>query len=148
MLQHLRGAVVVDAIDQEVAGASGCRLDGPILAHVIVGYGPDRIIIVQPTGANVQLSNADMHPKARTLVFADCRGYGRSSQLLSTGAADEWLRDAQRLANWLEWQSFRIVTGFELLAQFPPETRTVSYARPDKSGQETGRIMSVVARGQ
>jgi hypothetical protein len=103
---------------------------------------------VQPTGANVQLSDADIHPKARTLVFADCRGYGRSSQLLSTGTGDEWLRDAQRLANWLEWQSFRIVTGSELLAQFSPETKTVNHARPVKSGQEAGRIVSVVASGQ
>jgi hypothetical protein len=152
MLKHLRGAVVVEAVDQKVACATGHKFDGPILAHVIVGHGPEQIIIARSDGAPLLLTDADIHPTDRTLVFADCRGYGRSAKLISTGADDEWLRDAQRLASWLEWQSFRIVTDSEMLMRLPlqasPVAHSASRARAVKSVHYADLAVPTVTIGE
>jgi hypothetical protein len=110
------GFAFSEAVEQCAAQPAGPRLDGPILGHVVVGFGPERIIVAQ-RGGPIDMAAFNIDPAERTVVFADCRGFGLSAALTSLGTPDEWFCDLQRLADWLGWESVRFVSALPLLLQ-------------------------------
>ncbi|MDB5560630.1 MAG: hypothetical protein JWN11_48 [Hyphomicrobiales bacterium] len=113
-LDNVPGFAFSEAIEQRLAQETDPQFGGPILGHVIVGFGPEKIIVAQ-RGGPLDVEAFNISPAARTLVFADCRGYGLSAGLESLGTPDEWFCDLQRLADWLSWDSARFVSGLPLL---------------------------------
>jgi hypothetical protein len=110
------GFAFSEAMEQHTVQPVGSQLDGPILGHVIVGFGPEKIIVAQ-RGGPIDAAAFNMDPAEQTLVFADCRGYGLSATLTSLGLPDEWFCDLQRLADWLGWESVRFVSGLPTFLQ-------------------------------
>ncbi len=113
----------------------------PLLKHDVFGHGSEQVIVLHSwmgDAKSFDLVKPYLNTDRYTYVFADLRGYGRSSDIFGEYSLDEASGDVLRLADSLGWQNFHLV-GHSMSGMI------VQRLMIDDAMGGTRRIQSVVA---